>query len=58
MLRVLPRTALRSAPRRAARSARGYAHHAEHVEQLVFEGNPTKEYLANKANVEHHAAGK
>ena len=57
MLRVVPRTVARSAPRRAARSARGYAHHAGHVEELVVGGNPTKEYLANRANIEHHAAG-
>lgn len=57
MLRVVPRTVARSAPRRAARSVRGYAHHAGHVEELVVGGNPTKEYLANRANIEHHAAG-
>ncbi|KAI5123758.1 hypothetical protein M0805_000349 [Coniferiporia weirii] len=55
MLRTLPRTVARSAPRRTLRS-RGYASHSEHAEQLVIEGNPSKEWLANKANVEHHAS--
>ncbi|THH04157.1 hypothetical protein EW145_g5732 [Phellinidium pouzarii] len=55
MLRTLPRAVARSAPRYAFR-ARGFAAHAEHVEQIVIEGNPSKEWLANKANIEHHAA--
>ena len=56
MIRNFSRVAARSAPRRAVRS-RGFAAHAEHVEQLVVEGNPSKEWLEKKAAVEHHAAG-
>ncbi|KAH8120459.1 mitochondrial cytochrome c oxidase subunit VIa [Phellopilus nigrolimitatus] len=55
MLRALPRTVARAAPRRAVRS-RGFAAHAEHSEEIIIEGNPSKEWLKNKADVEHHAA--
>ena len=45
-------------PRSTSRSIRGYAHHAEHhAEQIVAEGNPTKEWLQKKHDVEHHAGG-
>lgn len=56
MLRSVTRTVARSTPRRAIRS-RGFAAHAGHVEEIVAEGNPTKEWLAERANVEHHAGG-
>lgn len=56
MIRNLPRAVARTVPRRAVRS-RGFAAHAEHVEQLVLEGKPSKEWLEKKAAVEHHAAG-
>lgn len=56
MLRTVYRAVTRTAPRRAIRS-RGFAAHAEHAEQIVVEGKPTKEWLAERANVEHHADG-
>ena len=58
MLRAAPRIVPRSVPRTAPRSMRGYAHHAEHhAEQIVAEGNPTKEWLQQRHDVEHHAGG-
>ena len=57
MLRAAPRFSPRSIPRGAGRSSRRFAAQAGHSEQLVLEGNPTKEWIEQTKNVEHHAAG-